>query len=233
MNEHKSNQSDTLRFLYCHKFLSVVFFHTCTAIMSSDDSDDDEYNKRQRYTDDSLSDSRQDITSQRRRNDRRTDDLIIKAAAEKRMRDLEDRLIEMEETNRKLKAQLQAAKRITSRGSTKIAIRNDNAWTCDEGNLADKVTAFCKEYLFPRYKFLKDGWMDYEPENERSFCFFVGQKMSLMYPNMRIRTIGNQFESEWNRVYVPTIALKYTHMRCNLGNDIRSQYFGKSIQFSK
>ena len=49
-----------------------------------------------------------------------------------------------------------------------------------------------------------------------------------MYGNMRIRTTGAQFESKWDRVYVPTIALKYTHMRCNLGNDIWTQYFGKS-----
>jgi hypothetical protein len=206
-----------------------------TATMCSDDSDseEDDYRQRNRYTDDSFSDSRKVKSVHKRQNDRRAENLIIKAAAEKRIRDLEDRLIEMEETNRKLKAQLQAAKKITSRGSTKIAIRNDNAWTCDEGNLADKVTSFCREYLFPRYKFLKDGWMDYEPENERSFCFFVGQKMSLIYPNMRIRTIGNQFESEWNRVYVPTISLKYTHMRCNLGNDIRSQYFGKQVTTDK
>ena len=144
-----------------------------TATMSSDDSDseEDDYRQQHRYTNDSFSDSRKDKSVHKRRNDRRAEDIIIKAAAEKRIRDLEDRLIEMEETNRKLKAQLQAAKKITSRGSTKIAIRNDNAWTCDEGNLADKVTSFCREYLFPRYKFLKDGWMDYEPENERSFLY--------------------------------------------------------------
>ena len=69
--------------------------------------------------------------------------------------------------------------------------------------------------------------MDYDQEN-KSFCFFVGKKMTEMYTNMRIRTIGAQFESEWDRVYLPTIALKYTHIRCNLGNDIQRQYFGKS-----
>ena len=62
--------------------------------------------------------------------------------------------------------------------------------------------------------------MDYEPENESSFCYFGREKMSEMYKNMQIRTIGAKFESEWDRVYMPIIALKYTHMRCNLGNDI-------------
>ena len=144
--------------------------------MNSDKSEEDHYRLQKRYTeDDSYSDSRKNMISKKRRDDRHAEEIRIKAAAEKRMLQLEDRLIEMEETNKKLKAQLQAAKKSTSRGSTKIAIRNDNSWTCDDGNQADKVTPFCKEYLFPRYKFLKDGWMDYEPENERSFCFFVGQ----------------------------------------------------------
>ena len=195
-------------------------------MMSSDDSDIDGRSKGGRYTDDgSYSDGRLDI-AHKRRDDRRSEEMQMKSAAGKRIRDLEEKVIEMEETNRKLRAEIQTVKKTTNR-STKTAIRNDNAWTCEEGNLADKVTAFCKEYLFPRYKFLKEGWMDYDPENESSFCFFVGNKMTEMYANMRIRTIGAQFESEWDRVYVPTIALKYTHMRCNLGNDIRTQYFGK------
>ena len=195
-------------------------------MMSSDDSDIDGRSKDGRYTDDgSYSDGRLDI-AHKRRDDRRSEEMQMKSAAGKRIRDLEEKVIEMEETNRKLRAEIQMVKKTTNR-STKTAIRNDNAWTCEEGNLADKVTAFCKEYLFPRYKFLKEGWMDYDPENESSFCFFVGNKMTEMYANMRIRTIGAQFESEWDRVYVPTIALKYTHMRCNLGNDIRTQYFGK------
>ena len=98
------------------------------------------------------------------------------SAAEKRIRDLEDKMIEMEERNRKLKVELQAVKKSTN-CSTKIAIHNDNAWACEEGNLADKITAFCKEYLFSRYKLLKEGWMNYDPENESSFCFFVGNRL--------------------------------------------------------
>ena len=69
--------------------------------------------------------------------------------------------------------------------------------------------------------------MDYDPENENSFCHFVGDKMNGMYKNMRIRIIGPQFKREWEDVYVPLIGLKYSNMRCNLNNDIRSQYLGK------
>ncbi len=86
--------------------------------------------------------------------------------------------------------------------------------------MADKITEFCKDFLFPCYKFLKNGWKTFNQENKKSFSFFVGKNMAKTYMNMRIATTGTQFEDEWDRIYVPTIGLKYTHMRCNLGSDI-------------
>ena len=129
-------------------------------------------------------------------------------------------------TSTKLKSQLMKAQRSRSR-SSKGKIRRDNYWSAEEGRLVDKIVPFCKHYLFPRYKFLRDNWMDYDPENENSFCHFVGDKMSVMYKNMRIRISGQQFKREWEDVYVPLIGLKYSNMRCNLSIDFRSQYFGK------
>jgi hypothetical protein len=74
------------------------------------------------------------------------------------MRDLEDYTDILKEKNKKLKAELKASKKSNSR-STKRDIWNANDWTGDEANLADKITEFCKDYLFPCYKvFLKDGW---------------------------------------------------------------------------
>jgi hypothetical protein len=67
---------------------------------------------------------------------------------------------------------------------------------------------------------LKDGWKSYEPENDKSFCYLVGNNMANTYKNMRIAMKGLVFEDEWDRIYIPTIGLKYTHMRCNLGSDI-------------
>jgi hypothetical protein len=51
--------------------------------------------------------------------------------------------------------------------------------------------------------------------------------MANTYKNMRIAMTGSTFEDEWDRIYIPTIGLKYTHMRCNLGSDIQAQYFGE------
>ena len=71
--------------------------------------------------------------------------------------------------------------------------------------------------------------MDFDLENNNSFCNFVFGKMNEMYPNMRIITAKRR---EWESVYVPLIGQKYSNMRYNLSNDIRSQYFGTFLIFS-
>ena len=136
---------------------------------------------------------------------------------------LEEEIAELKNMNKKLKAQVSEFRNSRSR-SSKRNIRRDNEWTAEEGRLADKIVPFCKLYLFPRYKFLKDNWMDYDLEHENSFCNFVVEKINEMYPNMRIITRSKR---EWESVYVPLIGQKYSNMRCNLSNDFRSQYFGK------
>ena len=115
------------------------------------------------------------------------------------------------------------------RCSPKVKIRRDNEWTAEEERPGDKIVPFCRLYLFPRYKFLWDNWMEFDPENENSFCHFVGTKMNEMCKNLRIWMQGQQFKREWEDVYVPLIGLKYSNMRCNLSNNIRSQYFGKNM----
>jgi hypothetical protein len=88
--------------------------------------------------------------------------------------------------------------------------------------LVDKVTEFSRDYIFPRYKFLKEGWQDYNPTNEKNLSYFVRRKMADTYRSMRIPTIGREFEDQWERVYVPVIGLKYQNMRCNLGNNVQA-----------
>ena len=142
------------------------------------------------------------------------------------MRELEDKLDKLEEKDNKLKAKLKASKKTNSK-SMKGDNWNTNDWTGEEANLADKVMEFCKDFLFPCYRFLKGGWKSYEPENNKSFCYFVGKNMANTYKNMIIAMTSLTFEEKWDRIYVPTIGLKYTHMRCNLGSNIQAQYYGE------
>jgi hypothetical protein len=111
------------------------------------------------------------------------------------MRELEDKLDKLEEKDKKLKAKLKASKKTNSK-SMKGDIWNANDWTGEGANLADKVIEFCKDFMFPRYKFLKDGWKSYEPENNKSFCYFVGKNITNTYKNMRIAATGLTFEDE-------------------------------------
>jgi hypothetical protein len=61
---------------------------------------------------------------------------------------------------------------------TKHQIRIDYDWVGKEANLTDLVLTFVKEYLFPRYKFLKDGWMEYDNSPDSLSPFVQGKVKS-------------------------------------------------------
>ncbi len=119
--------------------------------------------------------------------------------AKKRVRDLEYYLRELVTENNRLKLELKCSKKKYRRLS-KEDIRNYNEWTFDEANLADKINDLSRDFMFPLYKFLKEGWQDYEPSNKKSLSYFVGQKMAAIYQNMRISTSGSEFEDQWERM---------------------------------
>ncbi len=76
---------------------------------------------------------------------------------------------------------------------TKHQIRIDYNWDDKEANFADSVLIFVKEYVFPRIKFLKDGWMDYD-KGQDSFSTFVQGKVQI--PE------GAEYKDLWERVIV-------------------------------
>jgi len=90
-------------------------------------------------------------------------------------------------------------------------------------NLSDRVSLFCRDYLFPQFKFLSDFWQKYDAENENSLSYFVGVKMKM--------NRMNRYKDLWERVFVPTIRLKYQTIRCNLNNTIKQIYKGESLNW--
>ena len=104
---------------------------------------------------------------------------------------------------------------------TKRQIRIDYNWDGKEANFADSVLSFVKEYLFPRYKFLKDGWMEYDDRPE-SLSLFVQGKVK--FPE------GAEYKDQWEKVICPTIQAKYVTIRCNLNNETQKTYKSKCIQ---
>jgi hypothetical protein len=104
---------------------------------------------------------------------------------------------------------------------TKHQIRINYNWDCKEATLADLVLNFVKEYLFPHFRFLKDGWMEYD-EGQVNFLIFVQGKVKI--PE------GAEYKDQWERVICPTIQAKNVTRRCNLNNEIKRTYKSKCIQ---
>jgi hypothetical protein len=79
----------------------------------------------------------------------------------------------LEAKNKQLNEKLNCSKK-KYRRSSKEDIRTDNEWTFDKANLANKINNFSRDVMFLRYKFLKEGWQDYEPSYKKSLSYFVG-----------------------------------------------------------
>ena len=117
---------------------------------------------------------------------------------------------------KKLKMELRLSKSHAKK--TKRQIRIDYDWDGKEANFADSVLSFVKECLFPRFKFLKDGWMEYDKRQD-SFSTFLQGKVQI--PE------GAEYKDQLERVICPTIQAKYVTIRCNLNNEIRRMYKSK------
>ena len=120
---------------------------------------------------------------------------------------------ELERENKRLEMEIRIMK--SNDRKTKRQLRIDYDWNGEEANLSDKVSNWVKTYLFARYKFLKEGWMDYSTDKD-SLPSFVQRKMNM--------TDVDDFETMWERVICPTMRMKYVTIRCNLNNEIRKAY---------
>ena len=82
--------------------------------------------------------------------------------------------------------------------------------------LSENVANYCRTFLFPRYKFLKYKWDVFDPDRRNSLSNFV--KKGNKIPERA------DYRDIWERVICPSICLKYTNLRCNINNDVRTAY---------
>jgi hypothetical protein len=94
----------------------------------------------------------------------------------RKIRMLCQRCNENERIIKRLKMELRLSK--SHARQTKHQIRVDYNWDGKEANFADSVSSFVKGYLFPCFKFLKDGWMEYD-KGQDSFSTFVQGKVQI------------------------------------------------------
>ena len=93
-------------------------------------------------------------------------------------------------------------------------------WTGEEVNFADSMNTFVREFLFPRYKFLRHGWQNYEPDRNYSLSSMCLRRLSI--PE------GSDAADIWERVIVPSIQMKYTNIKGNMNNDLKKIYMSMS-----
>ena len=135
------------------------------------------------------------------------------------VKDLLEKIKEKEEMIMSLNLKLSNSK-INSR-MNKTKVREELKWTGEETNFAETVNHFCRFYLFPRFKFLKNGWTEIMPDKKNSFY-------SLCMRHLKIPE-GADKKDIWERVIVPSVMRKYLNMKCNLNNDIKSVYMSMPI----
>lgn len=95
-------------------------------------------------------------------------------------------------------------------------------WNENDVMLSGTVSTFTKEYLFPRFKFLDKHWME-NKKREKSFSELVKKHLGL--------PITIDFDKKWDQVIAPTIAKKYTDIRCNINNECKMAFFGKYREY--
>ena len=133
--------------------------------------------------------------------------------------ELLDMLREKERTIKKLQAEVHSL-RNKSRPNKKD-LRESMRWSGEEINFTDRVNTFVREFLFPRYKFLRGGWQKYEQDKRNSLSSMCLRRLSL--PE------GSDTEDIWERVIVPSIQMKYVNIKGNMNNDLKKIYISMSV----
>ena len=97
-----------------------------------------------------------------------SDDSTPKATMGKpSIKELLKKIKEKDKMIRSLELELSESK-VTSR-MNKMKVREELKWTGEETNFAKMVNHFCPHWLFPKLKFLKDGWNEILPDKKNSF----------------------------------------------------------------
>jgi hypothetical protein len=103
--------------------------------------------------------------------------------------------------------------------TSKAELRKEYGLNEDDVLFSDDAMTFAAQYLFPRFKFLNKGWTTHDPTKKKGLSMLVKRHLPIRK--------GKTFAEEWNKIIAPAIAKKYTDMRCNVNNKIRSSFLRK------
>jgi hypothetical protein len=128
----------------------------------------------------------------------------------------------LEDKGKKIKAlELELNMTKPKNRQNKKKVQEDYQWTGEEINFLDTVNQFCKAFLFPKYKLLKEGWPGYWLDRRNSLY-------SLCMQNLKIPE-GAKAEDIWERMIVPLIRIKYINIKGNMNNNIKKTYESMTV----
>ena len=96
---------------------------------------------------------------------------------------------------RELRADIAA---VVVKGTTKRALRKSLIWNDVDSNYSLAISKLCKEWLFPRFKFIHTTWMDYT-ELRKGLPRMIFQHCPI--------PAGANKVDLWDRVVTPSIAV--------------------------
>jgi hypothetical protein len=100
-----------------------------------------------------------------------SNDSTLKATMGKHsVKELLEKIEEKDKIIRSLELELSKSKVNARMNKTKV--RENLKWTGEETNFSESVNHFCWNFLFPKFKFLKDGWKEILPDQKNSFYSF-------------------------------------------------------------
>ena len=97
------------------------------------------------------------------------------------------------------------------------------SWGSDDGSNNEVVTQFCKNKLFPHYKFLHQGWLEFSADDPLSLCYKI---FKIIEVPLTVTTLMDK-EFYWKTKILPMINKKLCEMRSNFNSAIKERYLGK------
>jgi hypothetical protein len=97
------------------------------------------------------------------------------------------------------------------------------SWGNDDGAKNLVVTQFCKSKLFPHYKFLHQGWLEYSTDDTLSLCYKIFKIIEI--PIMVTTEVDKEFY--WKTKILSMINKKLCEMRSNFNSAVKERYLGR------
>ncbi len=108
-------------------------------------------------------------------------------------------------------------------GRNSTHISKPVSWGNNDGANNEVVTQFCKSKLFPHYKFLHQGWLEYSIDDTLSLCYKIFKTTEVPI------TVTTEVDKEfyWKTKILPIINKKLCKMRSNFNSAVKERYLSR------